>query len=203
MDTTAARANDKVSTYLAGLPEWSKTLCTKLRQMVLETDAELVEEWKWGPHYSCQGMVSGWNAFKKHIVLVFFNGANLADTAGLFKNVTDAQFSRSIRIETESDINKPLLQQYIREAIALNKSGSKRTAAPKELAVPEILQTALAKNKKAETFFNNLPYTCKKEYVQWITGAKQEKTTVARIAATVETCAAGLRWDQRPKKTNS
>ena len=59
--------------------------------------------------------------------------------------------------------------------------------------VPEALQKQLQlkKHKKALEHFEQLSFTNKKEYVQWITSAKKEETRQNRLTATVEKLLAG------------
>jgi hypothetical protein len=56
----------------------------------------------------------------------------------------------------------------------------------KTITAPPDLIKLFSKNKKAETFFEALSFTNKKEYVGWITSAKKEETKIARLEATIE-----------------
>jgi len=56
----------------------------------------------------------------------------------------------------------------------------------KEVKLPDDLAAALKKNKKQSDFFNTLSFTNKKEYIEWIVTAKQEKTRSERISGTIE-----------------
>ncbi len=58
---------------------------------------------------------------------------------------------------------------------------------------PAELQTLFAKNKKANSFFETLSFTNKKEYIVWINSAKKEETKMARLEATIEKLATGKR----------
>lgn len=71
------------------------------------------------------------------------------------------------------------------------------------MKVPEALAAALAKNKKARAAFDKLSYSHRKEYIEWIEGAKTEPTRLKRIATTLEWITEGksLNWKyERPKK---
>lgn len=59
-------------------------------------------------------------------------------------------------------------------------------ASTKAIRLPEDLAALLKKNKKAETFFNGLSFTNRKEYVEWIVTAKQEETRKNRLNGTIE-----------------
>ena len=88
-----------------------------------------------------------------------------------------------------------VLLAYIKEAVRLNEEGIKipkpRPKAKKGLVVPNDLISALKKNKKALSTFEDFSYSHKKEYVEWISGAKQEATRARRLATALEWLAEG------------
>jgi uncharacterized protein YdeI (YjbR/CyaY-like superfamily) len=57
--------------------------------------------------------------------------------------------------------------------------------------VPDDFQNALRKHKKAATVFEEFSYSHKKEYVEWITGAKTEETRERRMQTALEWMAEG------------
>jgi hypothetical protein len=59
--------------------------------------------------------------------------------------------------------------------------------------IPFELQTALNKNKQAAAYYESLPFSHKREYVQWITGAKKGETKAKRAEKTLEMLTAGKR----------
>jgi hypothetical protein len=74
----------------------------------------------------------------------------------------------------------------------------KKEAAPKEreifqyvdpktksVRLPEDLAASLKKSKKAQSFFEELSFTNKKEYIEWIVTAKREETRKERIDGTL------------------
>ncbi len=62
----------------------------------------------------------------------------------------------------------------------------------KEVKLPGDLAAALKKNKKQSDFFNNLSFTNKKEYIEWIVTAKREETRKERIEGSIERL--GKQW---------
>lgn len=56
----------------------------------------------------------------------------------------------------------------------------------KTLTTPSELQALLTKNEPARAFFETLSFTNKKEYINWITGARKEETKLARLEATID-----------------
>lgn len=57
---------------------------------------------------------------------------------------------------------------------------------PRVIEVPEELVQALRKEKAAETYFNALSYTHRKEYVNYVLEAKREETRLKRAGKVVE-----------------
>jgi len=200
MPTIKKDGAQRVAEYLDSLPEWSQVLCKRLRSIILNADPSLAEEWKWGPHYSSRGMVCGYGAFQKHIKFTFFNGSGMKDPKGLFNHCVDNEFSRSMKLVAESEINERALTEYIQEAVALNHKGFKRVVTEKNVVVPAELQAALVRNKKALAFFEGLSYGYKKDFVEMFTTAKQEKTRQERIAKVVDYCARGMKPNDKYKK---
>lgn len=56
---------------------------------------------------------------------------------------------------------------------------------------PAELQQLFDKNKQAAGFFESLAFTHKREYVEWIIGAKRDDTRQVRLKTTIEKLAAG------------
>jgi hypothetical protein len=56
----------------------------------------------------------------------------------------------------------------------------------KFVRLPDDLATAFKTNKKEEQIFNELSFTNKKEYIEWIVTAKREETRNERIKGTIE-----------------
>ena len=86
------------------------------------------------------------------------------------------------RITSNKDLPADkMIIDLVQQAVELNENGvkvqKKRPAPKKELVVPDDLTAALKKNKAAQETFDNFPYSCKKEYVEWITEAKTEPTS--------------------------
>lgn len=65
--------------------------------------------------------------------------------------------------------------------------------AERTVEVPKELEQAFKKNKKAAEFFDSLSYSHKKEYAEWVGGAKQETTRESRATKAVEMLSAGIK----------
>ena len=123
-DTTTPSQN--ITNHIAELADWRGTMLARLRQLILDTNPAMVEEWKWGtPVWSHQGNVVAAGAFKDHVKLNFFKGAALPDPDHLFNAGLDAKATRAIDIHEGDSINEPALQELIRAAVAQNASKQK------------------------------------------------------------------------------
>lgn len=61
----------------------------------------------------------------------------------------------------------------------------------KSISVPEELKVLFKKNKPASIFFDSLSFVNKKEYVEWIAGAKKEETKSRRLDVVLEKLSTG------------
>ena len=178
--------------YIAESPEFAQPILSRLRELFHQAEPEIVETKKWGcPFFEYEGMVGGLAAFKKHVTLTFWKGKLMKDPESLFKDVGKSNmFSMKIGSIDELPSDEVLLR-YIEEAVTLNKTGIKSPYSSKrkskdEIEVPDYFQRELGKNKKAQATFDGFSYTNRKEYIEWITGAKQEATRQKRIATAIE-----------------
>jgi uncharacterized protein YdeI (YjbR/CyaY-like superfamily) len=109
------------------------------------------------------------------------------------------------RIASVKDLpDDETMKKLIADAMKLNDEGKtvKRPVSKekKELVVPAVLLEALARNEKAADTFNNFPYSCKKEYAEWINEAKTDATRDKRLATTVEWLSKGKRRNWKYEK---
>ena len=58
--------------------------------------------------------------------------------------------------------------------------------ATKEVTLPPDIATALKKNKKVQAYFDQLAFTHKKEYIEWVVTAKKEETRMRRVENMME-----------------
>lgn len=61
----------------------------------------------------------------------------------------------------------------------------------RSLDVPEELKVLFKNNRSAEVFFESLPTINKREYVDWVIGAKKSETKIKRLDAVVEKLSTG------------
>ena len=56
----------------------------------------------------------------------------------------------------------------------------------RKISAPEDLENLFTKNRTAKDIFDKLAFTNKKEYIEWISGAKKTETREARLKKTIE-----------------
>jgi hypothetical protein len=111
----------------------------------------------------------GWDSLLKHKELQWINLISFNDTWSAF----------ACRLKTGADKKRDAApkKREIFDYIDAEK---------KTVRLPDDLSTALKKNKKADTYFQSLAFSHKKEYVEWIITAKREETRTERIKGTIE-----------------
>lgn len=119
--------SQQIDNYIKGLGDWRGKMIARLRKLILDTEPNLAEEWKWDtPVWSHKGNVVAAGVFKDHVKLNFFKGASLEDPKGLFNAGLDAKASRAIDIAEGDEIDDAALKDLVRSAVAYNTSGSKK-----------------------------------------------------------------------------
>ena len=115
-------AQKEIASYIDSMQPFAQAICKKLRAIILKADPSIKEEWKWGPHYSSNGMVCGYGGFQKHVKLTFFKGASLKDPSGLFNSSLEGNVRRAIDVREGETLDEEAFKALIREAVDLNRS---------------------------------------------------------------------------------
>jgi uncharacterized protein YdeI (YjbR/CyaY-like superfamily) len=188
------KKNPKVDVYIAEAADFAKPILKRLRKVVHAGCPAVEETIKWGfPHFVYKGNIAGMAAFQAHCSFGFWKGALIfRDKAE--ENEAMGQFGRITKL---SDLpNEKTLIGYVQKAAELNDAGinvprAPRPKGPRTLQVPNDFTAALKKNAKARKTFENFSYSNRKEYVEWVTGAKREETRQQRLATSSEWLAEG------------
>jgi len=182
--------NDKVDAFLERARNWQEEFVA-LREIIGSSD-ELTEDFKWGqPCYTLDGRnVVLMHGFKEYCALLFFKGALMKDPKNLLIQQTEnVQAARQIRFKGLADItkHKTALKSYIKDAIALEKSGAKvelkKTA---EFPFPEELERKMDDVPALRTAFEELTPGRQRAYLLHFSSAKQAKTRESRIEKCVQ-----------------
>lgn len=196
--------NPAVDEYIAKAAPFAQKILEKIRKAYHKANGEIVETMKWGvPHFEHKGVIGNMAGFKAHVGWGFWKAKLMEDRHGLFASSDHAMGGMKVR-DVKDLPSEKILVDYIRQAIALNEAGAK-IAKPKRTAVaaaepPADLASALKKNAVARKTFDALPPSGKREYIEWITEAKQEATRQKRLATAVEWMAEGKSRNWKYKK---
>lgn len=121
-------ASELISNRIAEQGDWRGETLSRMRKLILEADADVVEEWKWmgTPVWSHDGNICTGETYKKVVKLTFVKGASLEDPARLFNSSLDGNTRRAIDIHEGEEVDETAFKALVREAVALNSSGKKK-----------------------------------------------------------------------------
>ena len=189
-----ASHDPRIDAYIAKSAEFAQPILEHLRAVVHAACPDVEESMKWSsPHFGYKGaMMCSMAAFKQHCSFGFWLykdvvGGKMEDGRGQFGKLTSMKDLPS----------KKELTAHIRKAMALNVAGVKQQrpkAAPKPPpALPEDFAALLAQKKHAAArkTYDGFSPGAKREYVEWITEAKNDATRQKRIATALEWMAEG------------
>ncbi|HEY8904805.1 MAG TPA: DUF1801 domain-containing protein [Rhodoferax sp.] len=118
-------ASELIDARIEALQDWRGELLAELRALILKTDAEIVEEWKWNtPVWSCHGIVCTGETYKKAVKLTFAKGAQVEDPSRLFNASLDGKVRRAIDFPDGGRFDTAALTALLRAATALNRSAA-------------------------------------------------------------------------------
>lgn len=109
------------------LGDWRGQMLSRLRNLIKETDTEVMEEWKWRgtPVWSHDGMICTGEVYKNIVKMTFAKGASLEDPSHLFNSSLEGNARRAIDFQEGDQVHEEALKELILAAIALNKSSRK------------------------------------------------------------------------------
>ena len=180
MDTS-----EKIESYFQEEHNYKKEIGL-LRELVLKT--ELEETFKWSfPTYTLKNKnVLAICKFKQHFCIWFFNGVFLSDPKNILQNAQEGKTKamRQWKFTSIQEIDEMAVSVYIQEAIENQRKGlqlvSKKTK-PKSAPLSELLKQELKKDVDLNQAFLALSPYKQKEYSEYISMAKQDKTKISRL----------------------
>jgi len=180
----------RIDAYIANAQPFARPILERAREMIHCALPEIEEGIKWGmPAFMLGGKnVAGLAAFKAHAALMI----TVDDTAGggmgsygKIKSIDD--------LPSEQDLTKRL--HFARGMLAQGKTLRNVSEPPPkaEVPVPQDFASALGANRAAREFFDKLAPSHRREYLEWITGAKRAETRAKRIDQAIEWLGEGKR----------
>ena len=188
-------ADPRVDAYIAKAAPFARPILEHVRARVRAAAPEAEETLKWSaPAFTIGGKILLVMAsFKAHAALNFWRGQEIGD--GNPKAGAMGQFGKLTSVDdlpADSEFDA-----LVREAVELAKTAPaprKVKQAPK--AAPSMhpdFAAALAQAPKAKAVLDGFPPSAQRDYLEWISDAKQDATRAKRIATAVEWLSEGKR----------
>ena len=132
-------AASKITKRTLEFGDWRGVTLARLRQLILDADPDMEEEWKWVkptnpgvPVWSRDGGVCTGEVYKAVVKLTFFRGATVNDPKKLFNSSLEGNVRRAIDFHEGEKINEAAFKQLIKAAVAANKTALAERAAKKK-----------------------------------------------------------------------
>ncbi|MEO9340277.1 DUF1801 domain-containing protein [Mesorhizobium sp. SB112] len=125
--------SERIDQLIAEITDWRGETFAAVRKIILATDPEIIEEWKWmgSPVWSRDGMIAVGNAHKGKVKLTFAHGAGLSDPDKLFNAELNGNTRRVIDFFEGDKVDERALKNLVRAAIDYNQTKLKKNAKAK------------------------------------------------------------------------
>lgn len=171
-------------------PNWHKhredwTECIEIMNQIM-AKTNLVKEFKWGSDiYTFEGKnVIGWGGFKNFFSLWFYNGVFLIDKYNVLISASEGKTKalRQWRFTNAAEMDEQKIYEYILESIQTIKDGKEIKVEKSPTKEPiGLLKNSLDEDELFNIAFQKLTPGKRKEYIEYIEEAKQEKTQISRL----------------------
>ena len=184
----------RIDAYIAKSAPFARPILVHLRALVHSAVPDAGEAIKWGmPHFLFRGkIVAAMAAFKAHSAfMIHGDEESWAETEGMgsFGKITGLA-----DLPSDAVLKAKLADALNRIETSGSAAPGRGSRAPKpEIQVPDDFAAALASVPRAKATMDGLAPSYRRDYLEWITGAKQTATRARRIAQAVEWLAEGKR----------
>lgn len=198
------KTDPRVDAYITKSADFAQPMMMHLRTLIHTACPDVEETLKWSmPSFIYKGKIlCGMAAFKAHMAFHFWDGAEVTGKPAKEERGMGQFGKMTSMADLPGDAE---VIAYVQKGMALIDAGAptrRRAAKPPkaEIPMPDDLATAMANNDAAAAFFDGLPPSARREYLEWVTTAKQVQTREKRIATTVAQCAEGKRLHWKYEK---
>jgi hypothetical protein len=120
-------ASQLIDARIRELGDWRGKTLARMRELILEADPEIIEEWKWSnPVWSRNGIICTGESYKAHVKLTFARGASVPDPSKLFNSSLEGNLRRAIDIREGEQVDARAFKTLIKDAVARNGSPAKK-----------------------------------------------------------------------------
>jgi len=196
---------EQINLHIAEQPEWQRRQMIRLRQLIHTADEEIEETWRSNaPHFEHNGTIASLHALKTCVSVWFPKGSSLKDNHDLFQlgEKDNERELRKYKLHEGDVINEKAFVELVKQSIKLNLANAKSTEekpVSKALVLPPELDQVLQNDEDALAQWEKFPEVAKREYVEWITDAKQDEQRKRRIAKALEMIRDGQRRNDAQK----
>lgn len=183
----------RIDAYIAKAAPFAQPILTHLRLLVHRALPDAEETIKWGmPHFTMRGKnVAGFAAFKAHCAFVIHGDGRQGSPEGEGMGGYGKIASRD-DLPPDAELESKVREAAERVAAGGTALKPRVKKPPKaEIAMPDDFATALAKRPQAQATLEGFAPGQRREYLEWITTAKQAATRDKRIAQAVDWLAEG------------
>ena len=189
------KAEPRIDAYIANAAPFAQRILKHVRERVRTVVPDVEETIKWGaPSFVLDNKILlMMAAFKAHAAINFWRGQELREEAANADAM--GQFGKLTAVEDLPPDDE--LDALIRQAAELTRSvpaprKPKHAPKPAPKLHPEFA-AALAAAPKAREVLDGFPPSARRDYLEWITDAKQDATRHKRIATAIEWLSEGKR----------
>ena len=181
----------RIDAYIAKAQPFARPILEKVRERVHAIVPDIEEAMKWSTPTYCKGgkIVLGTAAFKAHAVVNFWRGQELGFET---RNGAMGQLGK---LTSLADLPGDL-DQMIARAAELSAAPVPRKTKHEPKPAPEMhpeFASALAKSPKAKATLDGFPPSAQRDYLEWISEAKQDATRQKRIVDAIQWLGKGKR----------
>jgi hypothetical protein len=135
-ESATASESASIDEKINELGDWRGKTLAKVREIILSSDPDIVEEWKWAkatspgvPVWSRGGIICTGEMYKNVVKLTFAKGASLKDPSGLFNSSLEGNVRRAVDIHEGERIDQAALKDLIGAAVAFNLTSKNKPKA--------------------------------------------------------------------------
>ena len=120
--------DERVDAYIEALPDWQRTICSQVRDLVHAADPQVSETIKRSrqPHFVLEGNICALLAAKGHVNVFLYDGGIVPDPEGIITAGHHNKTARTVAIRQGEVINAPALSAMFKQIIANNRAGGWR-----------------------------------------------------------------------------
>ncbi|WP_421991147.1 YdeI/OmpD-associated family protein [Qipengyuania sp.] len=181
--------DSRVDAYIAKAQPFARPILEHLRSLAERAEPEAQEDLRWGaPFWILDGrQLCGMAAFKAHCAFVI-EGPGGGEAMGDLGRITALD-----DLPPDEKLVRLLKEKAQRIRSGEDKAAKAKPKPKPEIAMPDDFAAALEQTSGAEDVWNGFTDAQRRDYLQWITGAKREATRTKRIATAAEWIGEGKR----------